>query len=158
MWRAIAVIGGSLLVALILALLPLPDGAEPWRPDWVALVLIYWCIALPDRVGVGIGWAVGLALDVLSASLLGLNALGFAFIAYVALRWHLRARVYRTWQRMLWVAILILVERGFITWVHALTGHPVDPILIWAPVLTSAALWPWVFVILRDLRRRAQLR
>ncbi len=61
----------SLLIALVLTLLPLPPWAAPYRPDWVALALIYWCLALPERVSVGIGWSMGLLLDGLSGTLLG---------------------------------------------------------------------------------------
>ena len=52
------VVAASFLVAFILTATPLPDWALPWRPAWIAMVLIYWCIALPERVGVITGWAI----------------------------------------------------------------------------------------------------
>ena len=61
----------SFLTAFVLTLLPLPDWANAYRPDWVALVLIYWCLDLPHRIGPGVGWVAGLMLDITQASLLG---------------------------------------------------------------------------------------
>ena len=60
----------SLVVALMLTALPMPDWAAMWRPAWVALVLIYWCMAAPTYAGVLMGWMLGLFLDVLSGTLL----------------------------------------------------------------------------------------
>ena len=60
----------------------------------IALVLVYWCLALPERVGVLAGWSIGLVLDVLNGSILGQHAFGLAFVAYVALQYHRRVRVY----------------------------------------------------------------
>ncbi|MEY3661077.1 MAG: hypothetical protein RLZZ169_1903, partial [Pseudomonadota bacterium] len=64
----------SLVFAGVLAVLPLPGWLELWRPDWVALVLVYWVIALPQRVGLLTAWLVGFLVDVLKGTLLGLNA------------------------------------------------------------------------------------
>ncbi|HUM92196.1 MAG TPA: rod shape-determining protein MreD, partial [Candidatus Competibacter sp.] len=61
----------SFLIAFLLGGVPLPDSLERFRPDWVAMVLIYWNMALPHRVGIGIGWLVGLLMDVGRGGLLG---------------------------------------------------------------------------------------
>ncbi len=71
----------TLLMALILTILPLPDWAQMLRPQWYTLVLIYWVLALPLRVGVGIGWLVGIQVDVMTGTLLGQHALSLALIA-----------------------------------------------------------------------------
>ena len=76
--RGGVVIALSFIIALGLAKLPMPDWAELWRPSWVALVLIYWCIAVPERTGVIAGWVVGLLVDVMSGTLLGQHGLAFA--------------------------------------------------------------------------------
>ena len=57
------VVPASFVVAFLLTAVPLPEWAANWRPAWIAMVLVYWCIALPQRVGVITGWCVGLVLD-----------------------------------------------------------------------------------------------
>ena len=72
----------SLLVALILNFLP--TSAWPWVPDWVALVLVFWSIREPRRVGMGAGFLLGVAMDVADVSLLGQHALAYVLAAYGA--------------------------------------------------------------------------
>ena len=144
----------SFVAAFILAMLPLPDWAELFRPEWVTLVLIYWCLALPERVGVGIGWLLGLVLDVIHGSLLGQYALGLAVVAYLALQLHQRIRVYPLWQQAFTILMLTALQQMLVLWVKGVTGHSPNTWLYWLPTLTSSLLWPWTFLLLRDLRRR----
>ena len=65
----------TFVIALLLTVIPLPDWARYLRPDWVGLVLIYWCMALPERVGVTTGWFMGLLVDLLTGTVLGQHAL-----------------------------------------------------------------------------------
>ena len=75
LWPAIA----SLLVALMLEVLPLPEILDSWRPPFLTLVLIYWCMMWPNKIGIITAFFSGLALDVLCGSLLGENALALAW-------------------------------------------------------------------------------
>ena len=84
-----ALILASFVAAMVLTIVPLPGAIRLLRPDWVALVLVYWCMALPVRIGVGSGWVLGLFLDVLYGSLLGEQALAKALLAYLTLRFTL---------------------------------------------------------------------
>ncbi|MDP2388977.1 MAG: rod shape-determining protein MreD, partial [Acidobacteriota bacterium] len=68
----------SLVVAFALTSVPLPEWAHPWRPAWVAIVVIYWCLAIPERIGVLFAWSMGLLLDVMHGAILGQHALGLA--------------------------------------------------------------------------------
>ena len=72
-------------IAYLLALVPFPEWAMNYRPEWVPMVLIYWVMALPYRIGIGSAWIVGLVLDILEGSILGLNAMALVIIAYVTL-------------------------------------------------------------------------
>ncbi len=144
----------SFIIALGLTILPLPEWARPLRPDWVALVLLYWSMALPQRVGVGIGWSVGLLVDVLTGTLLGQHALGLAVVAYLSLKLHQRIRVYPLWQQSLTVLFLLLLNQLLVMWVNGITGRPPRSWIYWAPSLVGMLLWPWLFVVLRDVRRR----
>lgn len=144
----------TLLITLVLTIMPLPDWANPFRPQWYTLALIYWTLALPHRVGVGIGWMVGIMVDVMTGTLLGQHALGLSLIAFVTLKTHQRVRLFPLWQQSLVVLLLLGVENLCSLWVIGAAGQPAPPLIYWAPPLVGMLLWPWVFVILRDLRRR----
>lgn len=144
----------SLLAALTLAIVPLPGGLPPVRPEWPALVLIYWAMAFPQRVGVLTAFATGLLLDVLLGQLLGQNAVAMALVAYLSIQLHSRLRVYPVWQQMIVVLVLIALYKLVALWPQGLTGLPPGSAWYWAPVLTSALVWPLVFVLLRGVRKR----
>ena len=48
----------------MLTLAPFPEWADPYRPDWVAMTMIFWAINLPNRYSVGVAWIAGLVVDV----------------------------------------------------------------------------------------------
>ena len=72
----------SLLLALFLNLIPF--GRLPFVPDWVALVLAFWCIHQPLKVGMGVAFALGLAMDIADASVMGQHALAYVLLAFAA--------------------------------------------------------------------------
>ncbi|NIR61524.1 MAG: rod shape-determining protein MreD, partial [Gammaproteobacteria bacterium] len=92
---------GTVAVALMLAMVPLPEAVDSLRPDWVALVVLYWAIALPQRFGLLFAWIAGLLLDVSMGTLLGQHALGLVLVAAVALRLHQRLRLFPLAQQAL---------------------------------------------------------
>ena len=147
----------TFVVALMLTALPMPEWAVLWRPEWLSLVLIYWCMAVPARVGVASAWGLGLLLDVLSGTLLGQHALGLSLVAFVTHQTHRRVRVLPLWQQGLSVFTLILLYEVVVLWVNGIQGHPVQPAAYWGAPLTSTVRWPWVFVVLRDLRRMSRV-
>jgi len=148
------VILASLVVALFLTILPMPEWGEDFRPQWVAMTLIYWSLALPGRVGVFWAWGVGLVLDVTTGTLLGQHALSLSVTAYLAVELHQRIRVFPLLQQAVSVWVLLLVERLLSLWVVGATGQPTPTLWYWLPTLVGMLLWPWVFVLLRDVRRR----
>lgn len=148
------VIAMSFVAALMLTMLPLPDWGGYLRPEWATMVLIYWCLALPERVGVGTGWVVGLFLDVIHGAVLGQYALALALVAYFTLNLHQRMRIYPLIQQSVVILMLVLMQQLLITWIKGFLGQPLDSLAYWLPSLTSMLLWAWVFVILRDLRRK----
>ena len=148
------VILSTLAVALFLTVLPMPDWAEVYRPQWVAMTLIYWALALPARVGVFWAWSAGLVLDVTSGTVLGQHALSLSVPVYLAVELHARIRVFPLLQQAVSVGVLLLVERLLSLWVMGATGQPTPTLWYWMPTFSSTLLWPWVFILLRDLRRR----
>lgn len=148
----------SLVIALALTILPMPQFLEIFRPEWTALILLYWIMALPYRVGVNVAWLLGLCLDVLKGALLGQHALAMALIAYLMLNMHLRIRIYPLWQQAVMVGLLLLIYQGVLLWIYGLTGTLDPSWSYWAPSLLGAFLWPWILITLRDIRRRHQVR
>jgi len=72
----------SFILAMMLRILPLPMDWFAWNPDWLALLLIYWTLLAPDRVGIVTAWLVGFFADVLTGRLFGQHALAYAVMAY----------------------------------------------------------------------------
>ncbi len=151
------VIALSFLVAFMLTAMPLPDFALPWRPAWIAMALVYWCMALPERVGVLTGWLIGLILDVMHGSILGQHALGLAFVAYVVLQYHQRLRVFPLVQQALIIGSIAFVYLFAMLWIYRLLGSVDYSFSYLFGALTTGLLWPWVYIVLRDVRRRARV-
>jgi len=147
------VIAFTFIIALLLTIIPLPDWARYMRPDWVGLVLIYWCMALPDRVGVASGWFTGLMVDLLTGTLLGQHALSLTVIAYITLKFHLRLRLVPVWQQSLTVLVLLVLHQLLALWISRLIGRPGAPWFFWMPSVLGMIIWPLVYASLRGLRR-----
>lgn len=156
--RGSGTIALTFIVALMLTMLPLPEWAEFLRPEWATMVLIYWCMALPQRVGVGVGWVVGLLLDVIHGAVLGQYALALALVAYITLSLHQRMRIYPLAQQALVILMLLLLQQLLVIWIKGFLGQSPDSLQYWLPSFTSMLLWPWMFLILRDVRRSFGVR
>jgi rod shape-determining protein MreD len=145
---------GSFAVAILLNVLPIPGWAEPFRPDFVALALIYWCIALPHRISVGTGWTLGIILDLLYGALLGQHALAKSVIAFLADRLHPQLRMFPRWQQAVSVLVLLVINQLLVIWIRGAIGQEPGTIAYWTPSIVGMVLWPIAFATLRDLRRR----
>lgn len=152
------VILASIVIGYLLTVLPLPAEVEQLRPDWSALIIIYWVLALPQRVGVVVAWLVGLFQDALVGTLLGAHALAFALVAFLTLKLHQRIRVFPLWQQALSVLVLLLLIRLILYWINGLIGRPAAEWVFWTPALVGTLFWPVVFVFLREMRRRYRVQ
>lgn len=148
----------SLLVGLTLTILPLPEWARIYRPDWVALVLLYWSMALPKRVGLWWAFGCGVFVDVASGALLGQHSLGLVMITFINLNLHQRIRVMSFSHQSVYVLILLLINQTIIMLVEGMLQRNTSLLGYFGPALIGMALWPWVFIVLRDLRRKVGLR
>ncbi|NNF52510.1 MAG: rod shape-determining protein MreD [Gammaproteobacteria bacterium] len=144
----------SLLLALALAIVPLPEWATDARPDWLALMVIYWSLALPRKFGIGSAWTAGLALDALTGTLLGQHALGLSLIAFISLKFHLRIRVFPIWQQTMTVFMMLAINQFVLFWVDGLAGAAGMPPTRWLPVVTGTLLWPLIAQLLGAVRSR----
>ena len=147
------VIALTLLAAFALALLPLPAWASLLRPEWLLLALIYWCLALPNRIGLGTAWGMGLLLDVARGTLLGQHALAFALVAYITLKLYARIRYSTLWQQALIVLVLVFIEQMLVLWISGMIGQFPWRWAYLLPTFTSMLVWPMVFLLLRHVRR-----
>ncbi|MES2217931.1 MAG: rod shape-determining protein MreD [Pseudomonadota bacterium] len=145
----------SFLVAVILTLLPMPDWTIWLRPAWVLMVLIYWVITSPHRVNVGVAWIVGILLDVLNGTLLGEHALALTIVTFFVARLHTQLRMYPVLQQGMWIFLFVLLYQFILFCVQGFIGELPKTWLYWSSSLTSMVLWPWVYTIMRDYRRKA---
>jgi len=144
----------SFIIAFMLTALPLPEWAVAWRPAWVALVLAYWCLALPQHIGVLSAWGVGLLLDVMQGSLLGQHALGLAMVAYIVVIYHQQIRVYPLFRQALVIGSLVFFYLLSMLLIYNFLGSMRYRFDFLLAATTSTVLWPWIFIVLRDLRRK----
>ncbi len=144
----------TVIGAFMLAIMPLPDWAVEFRPDWVTLVLIYWAMAVPTRVGVTVAWFAGLLLDVSYGTLMGQHAVGMVLVIYIIHLQHQRLRVASLLQQAIVIFFLLLIKQLLTLWVDGMLGRAPGSWLYFMPTITSTLLWPWTYLILRDLRRK----
>jgi len=144
----------TLIFAFLLTLLPMPGWAVWLRPSWVLMVLIYWTMANPEQVNVGVAWIVGILLDVLQGTLLGEHALALTVVIYLVARMVSRLRMYPLIQQGLSVFVLVSIYQFILFCIQGFLGSLPQSWLYWSSSLTSMLLWPWVFSIMRDSRRR----
>lgn len=144
----------TVIGAFMLAIMPLPEWAQQFRPDWVTLVLIYWAMAYPTKIGVTVAWAAGLFLDVSYGTLMGQHAVGMVLVIFVIHKQHQRLRVASLLQQAIVIFFLLLIKQLATLWVDGMLGRAPDSWLYFMPTITSTLLWPWTYLILRDIRRK----
>ena len=148
-WFIVVTVG----VALAANLSPLSGVALALRPDFVALVLLYWCIQEPRYIGVGVAWGVGLLMDVGDATLFGQHALAYALLAYAAEYFRRRVLRFSLWQQAAQVAVLLSLCAGLVLLVRYVGGAPLPRWTYAVPPLVGALLWPVLTVALQWTQR-----
>lgn len=149
---------GTLVFALLSMLVPLPGVLEPFKPYWPALILLYWSLESEDRVTLGLAFIVGLVADLLNGVVLGEQALRLCALVFIALRFRSRLRFFPMWQQALAVLALLLNDRVLLLVVRALAGASLPPASWWISPFVGAALWPFLFLLLDDLRARLRIQ
>ena len=156
--RSWLLIIASLVVAMMLTIVPVPFWAGWARPLWVPAVAFYWALALPERFSLGAAWCVGILLDVLLGTLLGENALGLVLAVFVISKLYTRIRLFPMWQQVGIIFLLSLCHLTLLFWTQGLIGEAAVSWQFWVPSVTTALLWPWLFILMRDYRRRFVIR
>ena len=145
-----------IVAALMLAIAPMPDWASPFRPDWVALTLIYWAMTLPRTYSIGTAWIVGIVLDVAQGTLLGQHAIALCFVAYIAVKFHLQFRVFPTSQMSATVFAILAFYQFILFWVNGVAGVNAPAVTYWGPVITGALVWPLLALVFGGVRYRVR--
>jgi rod shape-determining protein MreD len=146
----------TLVVGLMLTIMPLPEVLEAFRPNWLALLLIFWAMQLPRTWSVGTAWVVGIVLDVSYGTLLGQHALALCLVVFATVRFHLLMRVFPLSQLTATVFALLTLYQFILYWVNGVAGVTAPAITYWAPVLTGTLIWPVFYVFLSGVRYRSR--
>jgi rod shape-determining protein MreD len=144
----------SSLVALALAILPLPSPLDPFRPDFLVLVVFYWSIQSPRAGGLALAFFAGLALDVIKGIVLGQHALALTLMAAWTTYLRLRVRVFSVLQQSLTIFALLTGYQFILFWVDGATGNPVTSFSRWLAPVVGALIWPLVTGTLSRLHER----
>ena len=146
-------IWGSLLLALMLNMLPL--GRIPWTPDFLILVLVFWSVHQPLRVGIGVAFFFGVCMDVNQAALLGQHALAYTALSYFAITIHRRLLWFSVPSQAVQVLPLFAAAHAIELAIRMLAGGVFPGFMILLAPLLESILWPVVSVVLLAPQRRA---
>lgn len=151
------VIAVTLMIAMVFQIMPVPMQVDVYRPDWVLIVLSYWVMALPHRVNVGVALLSGLALDILLGTPLGVHSFALSLAIYVLAANYQRLRNYSVWQQAVIIALVSALYHLVLFWLLRLLTDIVFRFDDLWPVVSSMALWPWIFWLLRKVRRQLRI-
>ena len=146
-------IWSSLLMALLLDMLPL--GRVPWMPDFLALVLVFWNVHQPLRVGIGVAFVFGLGMDVHQSALLGQHALSYTTLSFFAAMIHRRLLWFTVPSQALQVLPLFALAHGVELIIRLLAGGTFPGWLMLIAPVAESLLWPVVSILLLVPQRRA---
>ena len=152
--RNYRVIYCSFFLGLIFAIFPLPIILNAFRPDWMILMIFYWVLAVPHRVSVVHAFILGLLLDLLLGSILGIHALLFSILAYVISINYQRIRYLSLVHTTLLVGVFVFVSKLSLYLIASNLQHIVLHKHYFWSIFTSMLIWPWFFLFMRFIRIR----
>ena len=139
----------TLVAALLLNLLPW-SGAWLWiKPDFVVLVLLYWCVEQPRKIGFVSAWLLGLVMDVAEGSLFGQHALSYSILAYAGIVLHRRVLMFSGTPQMLHVVVLLLMNDFIVITIRVLAGADFPGFQYFIGSFVAGALWLPLGVLLK---------
>ena len=144
----------SLLIALILSIIGMPDTTEHLRPQWVLLTLIFWTLNAPEKTGIATAWFMGLLIDSMTGVLLGSHALGMSLAIFIVMNVYQRLRIFPIWQQAGMVFLLLLIERLIHFWILGISKGTSPGMEFWLSPVVGLFIWPWLSIILTELMHR----
>ena len=142
----------SLIFSVILTISTFPLGS--FSPDWTQLFLIYWILVVPLSIGLFSSWIIGLVLDVVLGTTLGINALMYTTISYLVFKIHHIARYITIFQQSIVIIAILVIKITFILWIDSILNMNNYNVSLYWSCLSSALCWPLVFYSLRAIRRK----
>ncbi len=149
---------GSFALGLLFAILPLPASVTAARPFLLAMLMAYWSMEVPNKVGIGTAFVVGLFADLVTATLLGEHALRLVVLVFLVQRFRARLRFFPLWQQSLALGLLLGNDQVLLAIIHWLAGAALPAWTSALSPLLGMLLWPWLYVLLDMVRLRARER
>lgn len=147
----------SAFLALALTIVQLEAIFFYW-PDWIALVVIYWALMTPDKIGPFVAFVLGTLLEVLFVRNFGVLGFGLATLAFVVNRGHQQLKVLSLWQQTMIIGVLIGVYKLVTGWLFGMiTGFIITSEYFYS-LLGSMLVWPFLYILLQELRSKAGVR
>ena len=150
-------VGLSIFLALLIAIVPLPFEYMFLRPELICLLVIYWVISAPEHLGVSFAFFVGLLQGLSEHTVWGAHALALVIVAYICINAYQRIASYSVWHQALWVCVLVGVHQIVVNWVQSFLGYHAPILMLLASTIVSALLWPPLLLGFRRFRQRFQL-
>jgi len=148
----------TLMVAMCLRIAPWPVDVAIFNPDWVLLSLIYWSLAVPERVGIFHAWTFGLLTDVLTGRLFGQYALAYSLVIYICLKLHKRLRQFPVIQQGLFIFFCLLLSQLLLFLIKNIQNPAQLRATFWLPVFSGTLCWPLVYTVLRFVRLARRIK
>lgn len=146
----------TLGIALLLSVVPMPEHLDMGRPLWVPLMLTFWALKYPYRVGLMTAWSLGIAQDVLYGTLFGQHAIALVLVVFLVLTLQQRLKHFPLWQHSLALLIIYGLAQLVLLWLSSLSGMRPEIIYYAVPALVSCLLWPWLYLLLMAVKRLAR--
>ncbi len=147
----------SIFAALVLSILPPPQLIFYFWPDWVALVLFYWALTTPRRIGPWVGFLIGTLMEVLFVRSFGVMGFGLATLVFTVNRAHLQLRVLSVWQQIIVVGLFIGIFKLLTGWLYGLISGFTLSAEYFYSLVGCMVSWPFLFILLQELRRSVRL-
>ncbi len=139
----------TILMAAILETLPLPDPLVPFRPQFIALFVIYWLLRHPEKVGIFFAAGVGIVLDLITGSYFGVHMLALGLLGYFVIVLNMRMKMFPILQQATIVFFLIGIELMLVNLLRSQLSGLDSPMSYLWQALSSAVFWP-VILLLTD--------
>jgi len=147
----------SAFVALVLTVVQLPPWLFYFWPEWIAIVLIYWALIAPKRIGPFAGFVIGTLLEVLFVRKFGVLGFGFATLAFMVNSASQQLRALSIWQQMLSVGLFVSIFKLLIGWLSGLVAGFTITTDYWYSIIGSVLIWPFAYILLEELRRAVRI-